>query len=42
MTNITLDQPQAMLSEIVRQPQPGEEITITDHEQHRPMNLGSR
>ena len=33
MTNITLEQAQAMLPEIVRQLQPGEEITITDHEQ---------
>jgi antitoxin (DNA-binding transcriptional repressor) of toxin-antitoxin stability system len=33
MTNITLEQAQAMLPEIVRQLQPGEEITITEHEQ---------
>ena len=33
MTNITLEQAQARLPEIVRQLQPGEEITITDQEQ---------
>jgi antitoxin (DNA-binding transcriptional repressor) of toxin-antitoxin stability system len=33
MTSVTIEEAQAMLPEIVRQLQPGEEITITDHEQ---------
>jgi antitoxin (DNA-binding transcriptional repressor) of toxin-antitoxin stability system len=33
MTSVTLEQAQAMLPEIVRRLQPGEEITITDREQ---------
>ncbi len=33
MTSVTIEEAQSMLPEIVRQLQPGEEITITDHEQ---------
>jgi antitoxin (DNA-binding transcriptional repressor) of toxin-antitoxin stability system len=33
MTSVTIEEAQAMLPDIVRQLQPGEEITITDHEQ---------
>jgi antitoxin (DNA-binding transcriptional repressor) of toxin-antitoxin stability system len=33
MTSVTIQEAQAMLPEIVRRLQPGEEITITDHEQ---------
>jgi antitoxin (DNA-binding transcriptional repressor) of toxin-antitoxin stability system len=33
MTSVTLEEAQAKLPEIVQQLQPGEEITITDHEQ---------
>ncbi len=33
MTSVTIEEAQTKLSEIVRMLQPGEEITITDHEQ---------
>ena len=33
MTSVTIEEAQANLPEIVRQLQPGEEITITDHEE---------
>jgi antitoxin (DNA-binding transcriptional repressor) of toxin-antitoxin stability system len=33
MTSVTIQEAQAKLPEIVRRLQPGEEITITDHEQ---------
>lgn len=33
MPSVTIEEAQAKLPEIVRQLQPGEEITITDHEQ---------
>jgi antitoxin (DNA-binding transcriptional repressor) of toxin-antitoxin stability system len=42
MNTITLEQAQAMLPDIVRQLPPGEEITISYHEQHGSRNLGSR
>ncbi|MDZ7615558.1 MAG: DUF2281 domain-containing protein [Patescibacteria group bacterium] len=32
MTSISIEEAQTRLTEIVRQLQPGEEITITDHE----------
>lgn len=33
MTSVSIEEAQTKLSEIVRELQPGEEITITDHEQ---------